>query len=542
MTPPGAHDPVGHAHVLHDVFESVMSGDEPRVAPRSLISASWERSLAAHVDPDRRMPRAVYSDDEMTDLRNGHPLNEVMPLLRSTLVSIADEAMHVMLVTDADGTILWREGATRLLHAADATGLSPGFSVSEASIGTNAMGTTLAVDAPVQIHSAEHLVRAYHIWTCAAAPVHDPDTGLILGAIDISGPIHTMHPAMAQLVSATAQLAENQLRVRLAIADERLRVRNMPHLTSLRGREGALVTSSGRIIASEPYGIWPERVAVPEGGGRVTLDDGREMEVEPLAEGYLLHAPRRAASTPATAARCRCGSPATPRRGPRWTVGRCRSRCARPSCSPRSPCTPTASPPSSSRPRSTATTATPPPCAARCCGCAGSSAPTCCAPVPTGWTRWSTPISARPAGPCARAGRRGAARVRGAAAAPLGRPGDPRAARRAGRGPAPRRARQRRRRAARRVRRAPPRRGRPGDPRPAGRGAAPARPPPPRLRRPARPAADRVAPSPARPDGSQTGTAAALTGSARRPGYSTVTLLARLRGLSTSRPSTTAAW
>ncbi len=102
---------------------------------------------------------------------------------------------------------------------------------------------------------------------------------------------------MAQLVSATAQLAENQLRVRLAIADERLRVRNMPHLASLRGREGALVTASGRIIAGEPYGVWPERVAVPAGGGRVTLDDGRELEVEPLAEGYLLHAPRRAAAT-----------------------------------------------------------------------------------------------------------------------------------------------------------------------------------------------------------------------------------------------------
>ncbi len=296
MTQPGAHDPTAHAHVLHDVFEAVMSGDEPRVSPRSLISASWERSLAAHVDPDRRMPRVVHGDDQIADLRAAHPLNEVMPLLRSTLVSIADEAMHVMLVTDADGTILWREGATRLLHAADATGLSPGFSVSEASIGTNAMGTTLAVDAPVQIHSAEHLVRAYHIWTCAAAPVHDPDTGTILGAIDISGPIHTVHPAMAQLVSATAQLAENQLRVRLAIADERLRVRNMPHLTSLHGREGALVTATGRIIASEPYGIWPARVTLPSDGGCVLLDDGREMEVEPLAEGFLLHAPRRAAA------------------------------------------------------------------------------------------------------------------------------------------------------------------------------------------------------------------------------------------------------
>ena len=297
MTQSDAHDPVAHAHLLHDVFEAVMSGDEPRVAPRSLITASWERSLAAHVDPDRRMPRVVHSDDEMADLRAAHPLNEVMPLLRSTLVSIADEAMHVMLVTDADGTILWREGATSLLHAADATGLTPGFSVSEASIGTNAMGTTLAVDAPVQIHSAEHLVRAYHIWTCAAAPVHDPDTGAILGAIDISGPTHTIHPAMSQLVSATAQLAENQLRVRLAIADERLRVRNMPHLASLRGRDGALVTATGRVIAGEPYGAWPTRVALPADGGHVVLDDGREMELEPLAEGYLLHAPRRAAPT-----------------------------------------------------------------------------------------------------------------------------------------------------------------------------------------------------------------------------------------------------
>jgi GAF domain-containing protein len=294
MTPPAARDPAGRAHALRDVFESVMAGDEPRVAPRSLISASWERSLAAHVDPDRDMPPVVHSDGEIADLRGAHPLNEVLPLLRSTLVSIADEAMHVMLVTDADGTILWREGACRLLPAADATGLSPGFSVSEASIGTNAMGTTLAVNAPVTIHSAEHLVRAYHIWTCAAAPVHDPDTGRVLGAIDISGPIHTVHPAMAQLVSATAQLAENQLRVRLAIADERLRVRNMPHLASLRGRAGALVTASGRIIAGEPYGAWPARVTVPAGGGRVTLDDGREMEVEPLAEGYLLHAPLRA--------------------------------------------------------------------------------------------------------------------------------------------------------------------------------------------------------------------------------------------------------
>jgi hypothetical protein len=294
MTTQGAHDPVAHAHLLHTVFDAVLGGDTSPVTPRLLVSASWERSLAAHVDPDRRTPPVVVEESALPDLRAAHPLNEVMPLLRSTLVSIADEAMHVMLVTDADGTILWREGAAKLLSAADGVGLSPGTRWTEDAIGTNAMGTTLAVDAPVQIHSAEHLVRTYHAWTCAAAPVHDPDTGAILGAIDISGPLHTVHPAMVQLVSATAQLAENQLRVRLAIADERMRVRNMPHLRSLLGRAGALVTPSGRILAGEPYGVWPERVTLPEGAERIRLADGREMEVEPLAEGYLLHAARKA--------------------------------------------------------------------------------------------------------------------------------------------------------------------------------------------------------------------------------------------------------
>jgi hypothetical protein len=292
MTIDGNRDPFEHAHVLRETFDAVHAGDAATVAPRSIVSESWERSLAAQVDPEQRTPQVVIPEDELPDLREVHPLNEVMPLLRSTLVSIADEAMHVMLVTDADGRILWRDGAHKLLSAADGVGLMPGTRWTEDAIGTNAMGTTLALDAPVQIHSAEHLVRAYHAWTCAAAPVHDPDTGTILGAIDISGPLHTVHPAMMQLVAATAQLAENQLRVRLAIADERMRVRNMPHLRSLLGRAGALVSPSGRVVAGEPYGLWPERVAIPPGADHVRLADGTEMTVERLAEGYLLHQPR----------------------------------------------------------------------------------------------------------------------------------------------------------------------------------------------------------------------------------------------------------
>ncbi len=69
-------------------------------------------------------PAPVYAADELADLRNRHPLAAVLPLLRFTLVSVADEAVHVMIVTDADGSILWREGSPAVRRLADPVGLS----------------------------------------------------------------------------------------------------------------------------------------------------------------------------------------------------------------------------------------------------------------------------------------------------------------------------------------------------------------------------------------------------------------------------------
>jgi len=286
-------DAAAHARQLGETFDAVLSSSPARRAPRPLVSASWARSVAARVDPDRRTPPVVHAPDELRDIRSAHPLNAVMPLLRHSLVGIAEEGVHLLLVTDAAGHVLWREGAGQLLGPADRVGLFPGTNWSEAAIGTNAMGTTLAVDAPVQIHSAEHLVRTYHSWTCVAAPVHDPDTGATLGAVDVSGPLRTMHPSLTQLVATTARLAESELRARMAEADQRFLLRNTPHLTQLGRAAGALVTPTGRVLAPDPSG-WPERVDLDAATERVLLPDGREVLVEPLAEGWLLRTAERA--------------------------------------------------------------------------------------------------------------------------------------------------------------------------------------------------------------------------------------------------------
>jgi len=286
---------------ITELFEAVLD-DTGDATVRTLVSESWQRSLAAAIDPATPLPPLRFDPAESRARLDAHPLHRVMPLLRANLVSIAEEAMHVVVVTDEEGTVLWREGATAVLGPADRVGLVEGSNWSEEAIGTNAMGTGLALGKPVQIHSTEHLVRAVHAWTCVAAPVTDPDTGRIIGAIDITGPRRTIHPAMLALVTATAQLAENQMRMQLAIADERLRARNQGHLASLRGTPGALVTPSGRIIAGDPFGEWPERVdlePLAAGADRLKLQDGRVLHVEPLAEGFLLSMTRRAAAAPA---------------------------------------------------------------------------------------------------------------------------------------------------------------------------------------------------------------------------------------------------
>src|ERR1700748_1254624 len=270
-----ATDPREQFRVLKQTYEAELSGSRARVPSRSLIAESWRRSLAAHVDPDDFRPPTVYAPDDVADVRSAHPMHSVVPLLGKMPLEIADASQHIMIVTDQHGTILWREGAVDVCLRADPVGLCEGTRSAEDTIGTNAMATARAADAPVQIYSAEHLVRPYQTWTCAAAPVHDPDTGAQIGVIDVSGLLQDLHPAVVSLVTATAELAESHLRMQMAVRDEQLRARNMPHLAGLAGETGALVTPTGGILAAEGAGAWPERIDVRGGSDAVLLADGR---------------------------------------------------------------------------------------------------------------------------------------------------------------------------------------------------------------------------------------------------------------------------
>ncbi len=294
MTPVD-NDPLERARELKRLHTAVLSGNGATAQLRPVVWQSWRRSLGAHVDPDRHEPASSLPSGDLRQHRDAHPFATMLPMLRETLLGEADEASQVMILTDANGHILWREGKAQVQRDAEAVRLTEGTSWAEESIGTNAMGTALAAETPVQIHSAEHLVRTYHSWTCAASPVHCPDTGRLIGALDISGPLHTMHPALLSLVTTSARLVESQLRLLTNQQDEAVRTRNEHHLTRLGGQPGALLSSSGRVLSCEPRQWLTPGRRIPLGGaeGAVLLDDGTEAELEPLPEGYLLRARQR---------------------------------------------------------------------------------------------------------------------------------------------------------------------------------------------------------------------------------------------------------
>jgi hypothetical protein len=271
--------------------DSGAAGDEPMREP---ITASWRRSAAAGVDPSGvRIAPVVADEDETTARWEMHPLAELAPLIRSCLAASADESRHLIVVSDENGVLLWVEGnATVRLRAADSMNFAEGALWSEGGAGTNAIGTALAAEHAVQVFATEHFNEVVQAWTCAAAPVHDPDTGQVIGVIDLTGDMASVHPHSMAVATATVQAIEAQLRLQMLGRDGRLLARYGGRL--LDGAEPrALLAPSGRVIASEPAGWLPvERLKLLPGGGPLPMGEERSLHLEELGcdEAYLARA------------------------------------------------------------------------------------------------------------------------------------------------------------------------------------------------------------------------------------------------------------
>jgi len=299
--------PLVRAQELRFAWERFIAGldddGQPGADPddvRAPIVDSWRRSLEAGIDPTGHQLAPVVADEDETRMRFAeHPLGRSAGQIHECLVAISGETDHLVVVTDADGVLLSVEGSARLrMRAAESMNFAEGTLWSEPGAGTNAIGTALAADHAVQVFGPEHFNEVVQRWTCSAAPVHDPDTGDLLGVIDLTGDFSTVHPHSLAVATATVQAVEASLRLAVQERDLRLRARYGGRVAeSPEGR--ALVTASGRALTELPA-AWGARgrLVIPPGGGRLRLPSGTPAIAEPVGpadEAYVVRATDRGA-------------------------------------------------------------------------------------------------------------------------------------------------------------------------------------------------------------------------------------------------------
>ncbi len=280
-------NPRDYARLMSAVYDATMAGNRAPARPRSVIEDSWQRMMAKGIEPDG-MPEPVVETDALDALRRSSGLLAVLDEVSRNVESLIAEGDNILVVADARGRVLWRQGSPSVLGQADRLGFIEGAHWGEGAVGTNGIGTALVSNRAVQVFSAEHYSRSHHPWTCAGAPIKDPRTGQVIGVVDVSGPAATVHPTTVALIDVVARLAESHLREQHDRTLNRIRSVAAPILARI-GRPALAVDQDGWVAAVDSLPLH-NRILLPEeiAPGRVWIPALGMCEVELLPGGWLV--------------------------------------------------------------------------------------------------------------------------------------------------------------------------------------------------------------------------------------------------------------
>lgn len=184
--------------------------NSPSAAAHSSLAASWRRSATRHgLDPsdDRLDERLGQADIKRRLERLERFMHIATPRLDHLFGLVGVSGCGVFL-TDETGLVLDRRVADADATAFDHWGLGVGTDWSEASEGTNGIGTCLAEKRRVTIHRDEHFFVRNIGMSCLDAPIFGPE-GELVAALDVSSARADQTEAYNRLIGAmVAQAAQ----------------------------------------------------------------------------------------------------------------------------------------------------------------------------------------------------------------------------------------------------------------------------------------------------------------------------------------------
>lgn len=213
LTTPTPTDTDARLAQIAQVRQRVLQARQP--APSGwldpVIERSWRRCLDQGHEPQHEVtfqPIATSALHHALDASRAL-LQAAAPVIH-TLARAMLHTRYFAILTDAHGTALHIHGPVDRSDPHTAAIARVGIDLSEAAVGTTAIGTVLAEQEAIWLHRGEHFFQRTSVFSCAGAPIVGP-TGQCVGMLDLTGVNAAEQPALKHLVSQSARSVENAL-------------------------------------------------------------------------------------------------------------------------------------------------------------------------------------------------------------------------------------------------------------------------------------------------------------------------------------------
>ncbi|MFZ8874544.1 MAG: sigma-54-dependent Fis family transcriptional regulator [Paracoccaceae bacterium] len=186
-------------------------GKIPSGALPSVIAESWHLSLKSGIDPFEGVGDYVLNAKEFSDQTTQYSrlINYSRPELETLYDQIAG-SNFVIALGSPDGVVLDTLADTQFGYSNAGKAVIPASVWTEKLRGTNALGTCLRTQKPVQVYGGEHYLRVHSDVSCICAPIFD-GKGNLAGLLDASCRSTIRQQHTAALVQMSAGNIENSL-------------------------------------------------------------------------------------------------------------------------------------------------------------------------------------------------------------------------------------------------------------------------------------------------------------------------------------------
>ncbi|MDD5029562.1 MAG: helix-turn-helix domain-containing protein [Rhodoferax sp.] len=209
----GSHAPLARASAIAQARQLVLLQRAPSATGLTTpwVERSWQRCLQLGLEPGQPVQFDIISPHQraQTQEANQRLLQSASKIMQGLGKAIANTGYFAIL-TNAQGIVLDTSGPIDQgdLRASLITRI--GTDLSERAIGTSAIGTALAEQQAVWLHRGEHFFQDNTHYTCAGAPLFDPQ-GQCAGMLDLTGVDVPERTELKHLVMQSAAQIENAL-------------------------------------------------------------------------------------------------------------------------------------------------------------------------------------------------------------------------------------------------------------------------------------------------------------------------------------------